>query len=105
MLTSTNYGPAFSTTYPLGYYIEDFEYVTGLGDPNTSNGRFCVTPEYPQGTYAYFVTYDTTGAPAYPYMIGPTYYGVLDTANTGPTGGKITPPTDAVSYSMFDLDE
>jgi len=64
-----------------------------------------VTPEYPQGTYAYFVTYDTTGAPAYPYMIGPTYYGVLDTANTGPTGGKITPPTDAVSYSMFDLDE
>ena len=104
-LASTNYGPAVSTTYPLGYYIEDFEYVAGLGDLDTSNGRFCVTPEYPEGTYAYFVTYDASGAPAYPYMIGPTYHGVLDTANTGPTGGRVTPAADAVAYSMFDLDE
>jgi hypothetical protein len=105
VLTSANYGPAVGTTYPLGYYIEDYEYVAGLGDLDTSNGRFCVTPEYPQGTYAYFVTYDTAGVPAYPYMIGPTYYGVLDTANTGPTGGRVTPPADAIAYSMFDLDE
>ena len=105
VLTSINYGPAVSATYPLGYYIEDFEYVAGLGDLDTSNGRFCVTPEYPEGTYAYFVTYDASGAPAYPYMIGPTYYGVLDTANTGPTGGRVTPAADAVAYSMFDLDE
>mgnify|MGYP003342509149 CR=1 FL=1 len=38
-------------------------------------------------------------------MIGPTYYGTLDTANTGPTGGRLTPAADAVSYSMLDLDE
>ena len=105
VLTSANYGPAVSSTYPLGYYIEDYEYVAGLGDLDTSNGRFCVTPEYPSGTYAYFVTYGTDGLPAYPYMVGPTYYGTLDTANTGPTGGKNTPATDAVAYSMFDLDE
>jgi hypothetical protein len=104
-LTSANYGPAVSTTYPLGYYIEDHEYVAGLGDLDTSNGRFCVTPEYPNGTYAYFVTYGTDGAPAYPYMIGPTYYGVVDTANIGPTGGKSVPATDAIAYSMLDLDE
>jgi hypothetical protein len=104
-LTSTNYGPAVSATYPLGYYIEDFEYVAGLGDLDTSNGRFCVTPEYPNGTYAYFVTYGTDGAPAYPYMIGPTYYGVVDTTNIGPTGGKSVPATDAIAYSMLDLDE
>ena len=22
------------------------------------NGRFCITPEYPEGTYAYFATVD-----------------------------------------------
>jgi hypothetical protein len=105
VLTSANYGPAVSTTYPLGYYIEDFEYVAGLGDLDASNGRTCVTPEFPEGTYAYFVTYGTDGAPAYPYMIGPTYHGVLDTANVGPTGGKLTPSSDAVAYSLYDLDE
>ena len=27
-----------------------------------NNGRFCVTPEYPNGTYAYFATFDSTPA-------------------------------------------
>ncbi len=39
-----------------GTYGEDFEYVPGLGDLDEANGRETVTPEYPQGTYAYFVT-------------------------------------------------
>jgi hypothetical protein len=30
---------------------------------------------------------------------------VLDTANVGPTGGKLTPSSDAVAYSLYDLDE
>ena len=36
-------------------------------------------------------------------MIGPAYYGVVDTLNT--TNGRITPASDAVNYSIFDLDE
>lgn len=39
-----------------GTYGEDFEFVPGLGDLDEANGRETVTPEYPQGTYAYFVT-------------------------------------------------
>jgi len=103
VLTSANYGPAVSGTYPLGYYVEDYEYVPGYGELDAYNGRTCITPEYPQGTYAYFVTIDANGVPAYPYMIGPAYYGVVDTLNT--TNGRITPASDAVNYSIFDLDE
>lgn len=56
--------------YPLGIFIQDF-YYTGGGDLDVYNGRYCVTPEYPQGTYAYFCTKDPdTGLPAYPYIIG-----------------------------------
>jgi len=39
-----------------GTYGEDFEFVAGLGDLDEANGRETVTPEYPNGTYAYFVT-------------------------------------------------
>ena len=81
VLTAPQYGPAVSVTFPLGYYVEDFEFVSGLGDLDAYNGRFAVTPEYPLGTYAYFVTIDATGASAYPYAIGPKYNGVVATEN------------------------
>lgn len=72
-------GPAVSTTYPLGYFREDYEYVAHPGDPSyldAHNGRFCITPEYPQGIYCYFATVDANHNSAYPYVVGPTYYGV-----------------------------
>jgi hypothetical protein len=47
-----------TTTYPLGTYIEDYTYFEGLGDLNDANARFCVTPEYPDGTWCYFITSD-----------------------------------------------
>ncbi|AOO00390.1 hypothetical protein W1160709_090 [Synechococcus phage S-RIM2] len=40
------------------------------------NGKFGPTPEYPNGTYAYFMTEDQSGIPQYPYAIGPKYYSV-----------------------------
>lgn len=63
-------------TIPDGTYIEDYIFQVGLGDLDQFNGRNCVTPEYPGGTYAYFVTVDPfdTNLPRYPYVIGPTYY-------------------------------
>lgn len=39
-----------------GTYIQDYEYVEGLGDLDECNGRYGVTPEYPDGTYYYVIT-------------------------------------------------
>ena len=39
-----------------GTYIQDYEYVEGSGDLDESNGRFGVTPEFPNGTYHYILT-------------------------------------------------
>jgi hypothetical protein len=90
VLTPSQYGPAIGTTYPLGYYAEDFEFVSGLGDLDEHNGRVQVTPEYPAGIYCYFATVDENWATAYPYFIGPTYYGIVATDNfpSGPGGGS-----------------
>lgn len=71
-------GPAVSTTYPLGYFREDYEFVSGSSPDvlDVHNGRFAVTPEYPNGTYAYYCTVDKNWNSAYPYAVGPTFYGV-----------------------------
>ena len=39
-----------------GTFTEDYEYVKGSGDLDECNGRFGVTPEYPQGLYHYYIT-------------------------------------------------
>ncbi len=39
-----------------GTFANDWEYAEGLGDLDECNGRFGVTPEFPQGTYYYVVT-------------------------------------------------
>lgn len=89
VLTSSYYGPTINSTYPLGSYIEDYEYTSGYGDLDAYNGRYGVTPEYPSGTYAYFIPVDSSLTPQYPYTIGPYYYGTVgstSTSNTVPTG-------------------
>ena len=39
-----------------GTFVQDYEYVSRLGDLDECNGRFGVTPEYPDGTYYYVMT-------------------------------------------------
>lgn len=39
-----------------GSFIEDYEFVAGLGELDGCNGRFGVTPEYPEGIYYYVLT-------------------------------------------------
>lgn len=39
-----------------GSFVQDYEYVAGSGDLDECNGRVGVTPEYPDGTYHYYVT-------------------------------------------------
>ena len=78
-----------------GRYIDDFEYVSGLGDLDEHNGRNTVTPEYPDETYAYFATIDGDGNSVYPYAIGPEYYGVVARDNMNQT---VSIPGNVVDY-------
>lgn len=39
-----------------GKFTSDYEFVPGSGDLDECNGRFGVTPEYPQGIYHYYIT-------------------------------------------------
>ena len=99
-LAASEYGPNVSSTYPLGRYIEDNDYLGDLGktlgvdfDLNEYNCRYCVTPEFPGGTYAYFVTITTSGAPAFPYNLGRSFYG-------DPTGNTVTSITETVTTNF-----
>ncbi len=87
-------GPLVSVTYPLGYFREDYEYIaTSAATPDyldEHNGRFCITPEYPNGIYCYFATVNSNWNSAYPYVVGPTFYGVK-------TAVKITSITEPVT--------
>ena len=90
--TTVTAGPPINATYPLGRYREDYEYIDHP-EPDyldEHNGRFCVTPEYPDGIYAYFCTVDENWNSAYPYVVGPTFYGVK-------TGVKVQNITEAVT--------
>ncbi len=90
-LAGSQYGPDVSAKFPLGRYVQDYEYVAGLGDLDQYNGRFTVTPEYPNGTYAYFVTLGSDGGPLFPYIINVQLNGTAAAAN-------VTVPGDAVDY-------
>ncbi len=78
-------GPAINQvvgtqTMVNGYFREDYVYTpTSASTPDfldQHNGRFCITPEYPNGIYCYFATVDAKWNSAYPYVVGPTFYGV-----------------------------
>mgnify|MGYP000984797677 CR=1 FL=1 len=102
--------PAYGSTLqnpPAGSLIEDWEYSEGLGNLDYHNGRHCVTPEYPNGTYAYFLSTELGSEdeliPVFPYIMGSTSREILDQPfNNGaatppppPTdgGGEVIPPT------------
>ena len=106
--TTVTTGPVVSTTYPLGYFREDYEYTTTT--PSTPdyldehNGRFCVTPEYPAGTYCYFATVDENWNSAYPYLIGPTFYGVWANRKVTSISESVTTYTPVAS-GIFNTDK
>lgn len=96
-LTASQYGPNVSATYALGHYLEDYEYKGDFGfvhgtdfDLNEYNVRYCVTPEFPGKTWAYFLTIAADGTPAYPYAAGRQYYGT-------PSGGAVASISEAVT--------
>lgn len=74
VLKSNRVGGPGTDLYPLGSLIEDYRYSHRYGTLDENNGRFCVTPEYPNGTYAYFTTVDSNNVPVFPYLLGENYY-------------------------------
>jgi YHYH protein len=82
-------GRPSTSTYPMGAFTQDYEYVAGSGDLDACNGRKDVTPEFPCGIYHYYIT-DT-----YPFiqrcvMGTPTGGGEMG----GPDGGMGMEPPD-----------
>jgi hypothetical protein len=107
-VTPTQNGPPVNSTYPIGTYCEDYEWsASNGGDLDKYNGRMCVTPEYPGGTYAYFVTIDASGTPQFPYYIGIEYYGKPDpqSAGSGVSTGIKFPTSGATCNLPTNLDE
>ena len=69
--------------FPAGFFIEDYTHfnVSDESVLDEYNGRFCITPEFPNGTYAYFSTVSSLDAeasgtfsgyksPVFPFFIG-----------------------------------
>jgi len=67
--------PLLRPDFPEGFFIQDYRFDEAIGDLDEYNGRYCVTPEYPNGTYAYFCTIDDklSSKPEYPYIISTSF--------------------------------
>ena len=80
--------------FPAGFFVEDYTYkeVSDETILDENNGRFCITPQFPEGTYAYFATIndgavDGSGPfvgykrPTFPYLIGDNYRSIPNDFN------------------------
>ena len=80
ILNTNKFSRPSLNVFPAGFFVEDYDYV-GNGDLDECNGRFCSTPEFPNGIYAYFATFGEINdvfsqsylRPDFPYLIGNSY--------------------------------
>ena len=73
------------TGFVDGFFVEDHTFDNS-GDLDIHNGRFCKTPEFPNGIYAYFASVGLGTATnklegRYPYFIGKSYRSPFVTEN------------------------
>ena len=99
------------TIFPGGSFIEDYTYKKIVDESvlDKNNGRFCITPEFPNGTYAYFATIDDSLAqgqgsvfsgyklPVFPYLIGESYH-------SKPESFNFTPDSNQDVYKIEEFD-
>ena len=73
--------------FPGGFFTQDYYYDRAVGDLDEHNGRFCKTPEFPNGVYAYFATINDNqiSSSEYPYIIGETFKNHILEENTLPS--------------------
>ncbi len=100
--TTFSNGPSVSAAFPATGYLEDYDYKGDIGqtlgvdfDLNEYNARYCVTPEFPDGIWAYFLSINEEGEPAFPYIVGHSFIG-------DPTGGPVTgiPSSDEAAAAV-----
>jgi len=61
------------SSFESGFFVEDYSYNES-GDLDKHNGRYCKTPEFPNGTYAYFSPINSINRkPQFPYFVGDSY--------------------------------
>jgi YHYH protein len=103
-IVGTTNGPAVSSSYPFGRYMEDNAYLGDLTNASTGqryqqgvdfdldefNGRFCYTPDFPKGKYAYFVAISSNAVPVFPYNIGHAFYGQYTASNVTSLSETVT---------------
>lgn len=134
-LASNEIGPDVNAvingeTYTLGRYLQDYAYkgdLTGLDlyegvatdgaydssthfDLNEYNVRYTVTPDYPNGTWAYFTNIDPDGTPNFPYNIARYFFAqpLGSSPNTVPAEASIVwegGPEKDLSISSLGIDE
>jgi len=88
--------PDRPSNFPAGFFVEDYVYNATNGNNeqylDQHNGRYCATPDFPNGTYAYFATIsdesiETDGPfrnqrkPIFPYLVGDSYKSKPDLFN------------------------
>ena len=71
-----------------GFFVEDYRFDES-GDLDRHNGRFCKTPDFPNGTYAYFAGIATGGlfTPTFPYFIGDRFKSLYQGVDLGQDDG------------------
>ena len=76
-----------TSVFPQEFFIEDFTWNSNTDESylDENNGRYGVTPEYPNGIYAYFATiessptddatdpFDNFKKPKFPYLLGENF--------------------------------
>ena len=97
-------GPDINNTYFEGYFREDYNYVSHTEDfyLDEHNGRFAITPEYPEGIYAYYATVDENHNSAYPYAVGPTFYGNVVATKVNTINEDTTNYDSSLGIESFD---
>lgn len=97
-------GPDINNTYFEGYFREDYNYVSHTEDfyLDEHNGRFAITPEYPEGIYAYYATVDENHNSAYPYAVGPTFYGNVVATKVNTINEDTTNYDSSLGFESFD---
>lgn len=63
----------------IGWQAEDFDFLAD---------RICMTSEFPEGRYGFFIPIDANGTPAFPFSIGRYWYG--NNINGRVVSGNIT---------------
>jgi hypothetical protein len=97
-------GPDVNNTYFEGYFREDYNYVSHPEEfyLDEHNGRFAITPEYPEGIYAYYATVDENHNSAYPYAVGPTFYGNVVATKVNTINEDTTNYDSSLGIESFD---